>query len=183
MPYDDGGLRSAIDASDGFDRHAHRKMVAEVARIYPHTIEYRSLEEEGTCATFALGLTENAVYRFVASGYRRKIFAGRAFMQWLLTHHLREIEPPVRGCLALYFSGKEWQHVGVVSAPGRIVSQWGTFPVYDHLVLEVPARYGSDLRYFEMPKPADALCLFLEYAKTWGLSDEEIDWIAREASI
>jgi hypothetical protein len=174
-------LRSAIDAPDGFDRLAHRNMIAEAARTHPHTIKYRSLEEQGTCATFALGLTGNAVYQFVASGYARKIFAGKAFMQWLLKNHLREIKLPVRGCLALYFSGEEWQHVGVVSAPGRIVSKWGTYPVYDHPALEVPARYGNVLRYFEMPDTADTLRLFLEFAKTWGLSDGEIDWIVQSA--
>ena len=174
-------LRSAIDAPDGFDRLAHRKMIAEVARTYPHTIKYRSLEEEGTCATLAFGLTGNAVYRFVAKGYARKIFAGRAFIQWLLKNHLREIDRPIRGCLALYFSGKEWQHIRVVSAPGRIVSQWGTYPVYDHPVLEVPARYGDVVRYFEKPDSAGALRLFLEFAKTWGLSDSEIDWIVQSA--
>jgi hypothetical protein len=40
---------------------------------------------------------------------------------------------------------------------------WGTFPVYEHEIWEVPARYGDEVRYFENPGPAGALQLILEY--------------------
>jgi hypothetical protein len=31
-----------------------------------------------------------------------------------------------------------WQRVGVVSTPGRVISQWGEFPVHEHDVCELP---------------------------------------------
>jgi hypothetical protein len=175
-------LRAAIEAPDGFNRLEHRKMIEEVARMYPHSIVYCSLEEEGTCATYALALTGDAVYQFVATRFQRKLFAGRDFMEWLVQNHLHEIERPHTNCLALYFSNAEWKHVGVVSSPGRVVSQWGTFPVYDHAVYEVPARYGDVVRYFHLPDTAEAVRLFLQYVKTWGLSDSDIARIVREAT-
>lgn len=174
-------LRAAIDAPDGFNRLEHRKMVEEVARIYPHSIVYRGLKDEGTCVTYALGLTGNAIYRFVAARFQRKIFAGQAFMEWLLQGRLRETEHPYSNCLALYFSDEAWMHVGVVSSPGRVASQWGTFPVYDHAVFDVPARYGDAVRYFHLPDKAEALRMFLEYVKAWGLSDSDIDSIVHTA--
>jgi hypothetical protein len=175
-------LRAAIEAPDGFNRLEHRKMIEEVARVYPHSITYCSLEEEGTCATYALALTENAVYQFVATRFQRKIFAGRDFMEWLVQNHLHEIEFPDTNCLALYFSNAEWKHVGVVSSPGRVVSQWGTFPVYDHATFEVPARYGDVVRHFQLPDTAEAVRLFLQFVKTWGLSDGDIAQIVRGAT-
>jgi hypothetical protein len=174
-------LRAAIDAPDGFDRMNHREMIEQVAGTIPHSIVFCSLEDEGTCVAYAFGLTANSVYRFVAAGFRRKIFAGRGFVEWLLQNHLREIKSPERNSLALYFSNGRWEHIGVVTADGRVVSQWGTFPVYEHAVFEVPARYGNEVRYFQRPSNAEILRLFLEYTKTWGLSDADVEWITQQA--
>jgi len=95
-------------------------------------------------------------------------------MDWLIKGRLVEIDEPTAGCLALYFDQGIWQHVGVVSDAGRVISQWGMFPVYEHDVCELPARYGNDVRYFQMPGPHEPLRMFLEYAKTWGISDADI---------
>jgi hypothetical protein len=49
-----------------------------------------------------------------------------------------ELNEPKEGCLALYFNRGTWQRVAVVSTPGRVISQWGEFPVYEHDVCELP---------------------------------------------
>jgi hypothetical protein len=77
------------------------------------------------------------------------VFAGRRFVEWLLKNRLVEFQRPVPGCLVLYFTGDVWQHVGVVAGEGRVISQWGTFPVYEHALFEVPARYGNEARFFQ----------------------------------
>jgi len=59
-------------------------------------------------------------------------------MEWLIKGHLVEIAAPKTGCLAMYSDQGVWQHVGLVVSPGRVISQWGTFPVYEHDVCEVP---------------------------------------------
>jgi hypothetical protein len=53
----------------------------------------------------------------------------------------------------------------------RIVSQWGTYPVYEHAVFEVPTGYGDNVRYFKMIDSAEGLLLFRTYAKAAGLTD------------
>lgn len=159
-------LREALDAPDGTFVSSHRGYIERVGKVYPHTVIYRVLRDEGTCVTYALGLGDERRYWAIARNFDRKIFAGKAFMEWLIEGRLVEIAEPKEGCLALYFKDGNWQHVGVVSAPGRVLSQWGEFPVYEHDVCEVPARYGDEVRYLEMPARGDSLRLFLEYAKT-----------------
>ena len=56
--------------------------------------------------------------------------------------------------------------MGIVNEVGRVESMWGTYPVYDHGLWEVPAAYGNDIRYFARPQQADALGLILAYAET-----------------
>ena len=149
-------------------------MIERVRRTHPHTVTYRELLNEGTCATYAVHLFREKAYWAMASNFGRRIFAGRQFMEWLIQHHLSKIRRPVLGCLATYFRDDVWQHIGVVSGSGRVTSQWGTFPVYEHGFFEVPARYGDDVRYFRGLRRGDALRLFLDFAKTHGLSDADI---------
>lgn len=167
-------LRAAIDATDSFDRHRHSSIVAELTGTYSHRIEYRGLNEEGNCATFALGLTENAIDLSVASRGARHTIVGRDFIEWLIRNHLSELEKPVPGSLALYFHEQVWQHIGVVAAHGRIVSQWGRYPIYEHDVFEVPTGYGNNVRYFKMIDSAEALSLFREYAGAAGLPGDQM---------
>jgi hypothetical protein len=167
-------LRMALDAPDGFFSSRHRSLIERVRHAHPHTVAYRELLDEGTCATYALGLFREKAYWAVASKFGRRIFAGRQFMEWLIQRHLKKIHRPVLGCLAVYFLGGVWQHVGIISGTGRVTSQWGTFPVYEHGFFEVPARYGDEVQYFNVPAPGEALRLFLEFSKTYGLSDADI---------
>jgi len=175
-------LRAALDAPEGFDRYQHRARTEDVRHHYPHTVAYRELVEESTCVTYALKLFGDRSYRAIASNFNREVFAGRQFVEWLLQNHLTEMQHAVPGCLALYFHAGVWKHVGVVTGEGRIISQWGTFPVYEHAVLEVPARYGDQVRYFEMLGSGDALRLFLEFCKAIGLSDWDIANAVRTGS-
>lgn len=175
-------LRRAIDLPDGFDRARHRALIEGITRKHPHSIAYRGMGGDGTCATYAFGLTDNMTYRAIAMNFGREIFAGRGFVEWLIRTNLREIEEPIRGCAILYFSGQQWQHIGSSAALGRVISKWGTFPVYDHALFELPARYGDAVRYFDKPTDADALRLFLDYARIRGLSSNDIAWAISEGA-
>lgn len=42
---------------------------------------------------------------------------------------------------------------------------WGTFPVYDHQVREVPSQYENRLRFFKVLQTGAGLDLILEYAR------------------
>ena len=80
---------------------------------------YRELLDGSTCAIYALGLYKNPTYRAIATDFGGAVFAGRNFMEWAIRSHFVEIGHPVVGCLAMYFRGNTWRHVGLVSAPGR----------------------------------------------------------------
>lgn len=131
----------------------------------------------------AFGLTDDPTYRAIAMNFGGNIFAGRSFIGWLLEHRLKELDEPTPGCAVLYFSGKVWQHIGTSTSPGRVTSKWGTFPVYDHAILEVPERYGDSVRYFERPDREEAIRLFLQFARSRGLSADDIAWAIAQGSL
>jgi hypothetical protein len=172
---DNQKLRGALDAPDGTFVSRHRDYIERVVRqVYPHTVEFRELIDGSTCVPYALGLFRERTYDAIRCNFGRKIFAGHTFVEWLITDHLVEIPEPTPGSLALYFHGGTWQHMGVVSGPGRVISQWGEFPVYEHAVCELPARYGNEVRYFEMPATGEPLRLFLEFARAQGVSEADL---------
>lgn len=169
-------LRKALNL-EGTLIGKHQAAIATLAAIHPHTVVFREIVPQSTCAPFALGFTDIDAYRNIAmSG----IFAGKDFMEWLSQNRLTEIHRPTSGCLALYFENDAWKHVGTVTEQGRVISQWGEFPVYEHDVFEVPQTYGGFVRYFTKPVPDDALRLFFEYAKTQGLTDTDIETITAQ---
>ena len=137
-------------------------------------MRFVTLLDEGTCVTQAFGLTNEPDYRNMALRSPGNVFAGKKFVTWLLQWRLQETDQPVPGALVLYFAGEDWRHVGVISAPGRVTSQWGTYPVYDHETSEVPARYGDRVRFFEMLAPREALTQFLDFARDRGGSASDI---------
>jgi hypothetical protein len=167
-------LREALDAPDGFPVSEHRARTDGIRKLHPHTVTFQKLVDESTCVLYAFGLVGNSIYRAIATNFGGQIFAGKAFMEWLIKGHLVEIAAPKEGCLAMYFAKGVWKHVGVVVKSGRVISQWGTFPVYEHDVCELPARYGGEVRYFEMPGRGEPLQLFLEFAKTLGVSEADL---------
>jgi hypothetical protein len=98
-------LRSALDdAPDGLLISRHRDYIQRVVRsAHPHTVAFRELIEESTCVLYAFGLVGNRVYRAIALNFNARIFAGRAFAEWLITGYLVEIDEPKEDCLAMYF--------------------------------------------------------------------------------
>ncbi|MEJ0038739.1 MAG: hypothetical protein WDO68_22130 [Gammaproteobacteria bacterium] len=169
-------LRIALDAPDGFDRFEHRQRTEDVKASHAHSVVYREFADGATCLPYALGLSENKTYQAISGDFfHRKIWAGRKFLEWLeKNNRLEEIERLEPGCLALYFADGVWKHAGRAVAGDRVVSKWGEFPVYEHEALEVPARYGEVVRYFGMPRPGDALRLFVEFSKSLGVTDDDI---------
>jgi hypothetical protein len=98
----------------------HRDYIERVVRSkHSHTVVFRELIDESTCVLYALDLRRDPTYRAIASNFGRKIFAGRAFMEWLINGHVIEIDEPKAGSLALYFDQGVWQHVGLFPHPGR----------------------------------------------------------------
>jgi hypothetical protein len=74
----------------------------------------------------------------------------------------------------LYYAAAQWMHAGVSVGPNRFKSKWGAYPIYVHGLAEVPAKYGDHVRFFECPSAAEALELFLRYARDSGVCEEHI---------
>jgi hypothetical protein len=149
-------LRLALDLPDGFDSVRHGDEVETIRRAHPHGITFKRLPIDGNCITFALGLTDDPEYRRAEVDTGGKL-ARAKFVRWLLGDRLHELTAPKPGALVFYFRDDAWQHMGVVQESGRVQSMWGTFPVYEHDLWEVPARYGSEVRFFDMPEEGAAL--------------------------
>lgn len=168
-------LRAALNIPPRCDPSKHRDMIEEIAKAHPHSIVYVELPELSTCAPYALGLWNDPTYEAIRLYFWPQLFAGRDFMEWAIENRFAEIAEPRVGCLAMYFTGTTWQHCGVVSADGRVVSQWNNCPVYSHALFEIPAEYGDVVRYFEKPAAESALGWFTEYAEQRGVSAAEIE--------
>jgi hypothetical protein len=169
----DPALRKALEL-DGVAAAEHPQRIEALKERLPHTIQYVNGDHVATCASYAFRLSEDSVYRAVARGSEPNIFAGLKFVEWALAGRLRPIDDPQIGSLAMYFMGEKWRHVGLVYRSGRIISKWGTYPVYEHEISDIPASYGNRVRFYERPAPPDALALFLEYARFVGMADADI---------
>ncbi len=167
-------LRQALDAKDGFSVARHRQRTARVAQRFAHSVAYWGLPPGDTCVTFTFNLRSSSTYVGIADDPRWNIFAGGKFMDWALATQLVELDGPRTGCLACYFDDQLWTHIGIMRESGRILSKWGTFPVYDHEAFEVPISYGKRLRFFEPVKFDDCLDLFIRFAKLCGMTDADI---------
>jgi hypothetical protein len=94
-------LREALDVpDDSLFPYQHRAYIERVRSVHPHTVTFQELIGESTCVLYALGLRNERTYRAIALNFNRQIFAGKAFMEWLVKGHLTEIDGPKEGCLA-----------------------------------------------------------------------------------
>lgn len=170
-------LRRALRL-EGLSTQQHRQAVERIRAMHAHTIRFVTERADQTCATYALSLTDDPTYRAVAG--RCDVYAGKAFMNWALGNAaLREVEAGCSGDLVCYFSDSNWQHIGVLVGPDRVVSKWGTFPHYEHGLAEVTEDYGDRVRFYTRPPPAEALACFIGFAHSRGLSDADINWARR----
>jgi hypothetical protein len=170
-------LRAALDVPEGTLIGSHTRLLEQRTRTLPHTVKLMSNPKGGTCVAYAFELNDNPIYEAIREDFNREIFAGRRFVERMIRERLREISQPAVGSLVLYFSESDWKHIGTVTGSDRINSQWGTYPIYEHDVYEVPASYGDQVRFFEKPSPERALSDFLDYARYEGVSDDDIDAI------
>jgi hypothetical protein len=172
-------LRAALDVPEGTLIGDHSRLIKERTRGHSHTVKLVCEPQGGTCVSYALGLNSNPIYETIRQDFDREVFAGKRFVEWMVGVR-DEIDQPAIGSLALYFLGADWKHVGTVAGLDRVTSQWGTYPIYEHGLCEVPASYGDQVRFFERPSARQALSDFLNYARSEGISNEDIDAIIAE---
>lgn len=155
--------------------HEHRAKVAELAFEYPHSIvpvENAYDPERYSCLMHALRFTGKKPYLAIASAPPRTIFAGQAFAHWLIeSDALTEVPAQAAqvGDMVFYLDGSgNFQHVGLLRRNGRVESKWGAVPLYEHALFEVPAFYGSTVRYFKALAYEKAIEAFRDFARERG---------------
>jgi len=170
-------LRVALDVPEGTLIGDHYRAIISRTQGMTHTVKFVTGPQPGTCIAFALGLSNNPVYQTIALDFDGEVFAGRRFVEWMMRNRLKGVEPATVGSLVLYFLGIDWRHIGTADILDRVVSQWGTFPVYEHGFFEVPQGYGDTVRFFDKPALEQSFADFLAYARSEGVSDKDIEAI------
>jgi hypothetical protein len=136
-------------------------LLRKLKPIYPHSITQLLVEKhrrermrEYRCFAFALELDNWD--GFFALTSRRLIISAALdipFVELMLTKVAERPAGDVRDDdLVVYYSDDEIRHAGVVC--GSLVrSKWGDTEFWHHATFEVPAEYGSTVRYFQRPFP------------------------------
>jgi hypothetical protein len=128
---------------------------------------------------YALSLTDDPTYRAVAGFY--DVYAGKDFMTWVIEGgFIQEMDTDQAGNLVCYFSGREWRHIGVLVNSERVLSKWGTYPLYEHGLAEVSEDYGDRVRFYRRPSSSQALARFIDFVHYRGFSDDDIAAARRE---
>lgn len=168
-------LRELLDlASYGVTPERNLEMVQKIAIDIPHNIVpvLSSYDlARFTCVMHAFEFVGNQRYSDIASLDEGRLFAGKAFMNWMLSNKLLvEVDGEANShSLVVYFSELgSFTHIGLRRKNGRVESKWGSLGLYEHDLFEIPASYGSAVRYFNQLPSGDAFKFFCDYAREKG---------------
>ena len=122
---------------------------------------------------YVFGFAEEPEYAAIAERGFNRVFAGGAFVRWLIESYLlvelssSEVN---EGDLVIYFDDQgRFKHVGLIRGKDRVVSKWGTGHLVDHELLHVPESYGSTLRFFKKLSYEEAYGYFRQFATENGM--------------
>ena len=142
------------------DTTRHRQRIEDLCNQCVHTITW--VEDAGfnksDCFAYALGIPSKILV--VPSQIILEEFFNSKLLQILET-----VPNPRDGGLVLYLRDGVPQHIGVMRGE-RVISKWGKNPVYDHELLEVPAGWGDDTRYYKKPSEQVITKSFIEFVRS-----------------
>lgn len=157
----------------------HSKLIQQLRSEIPHAVQMQESPtaiERYTCVMHAFDLVENSKYIDIVDAAPAYVFASLDFLQGLIVHEqLRPRDYSEKGALIVYCENNCAKHIGTMVASDRVESKWGTGHLYEHDIWEVPAQYGTEIRYFEPIDSENALDAFIGYAKGHGVYIEEND--------
>lgn len=183
MSVENGELRRKLEemTESGTEPSRHRGRLAEISSEFPNTIKPLELHlPEGgyTCGMYVFWFCEDEDYIEIAGLHVPNVYAGPAFFEWLIANrHVQGIEEAEAGedDLVMYFDNGRWKHVGLLKPDNRVEFKWGLGLLYDHGQWEVPKNYGNEIRFFRSISPDEAIEHFVTYAKSRGVSFQEIE--------
>lgn len=134
------------------DVSRHPALLSKITRDCPNTVavlESCTPLKRYTCVMHVFDFVEKPDYVAIAKRGFNRVFAGKAFVHWLLDRGLLEkVQWPDagRGDVVLYFNEQgTFKHAGLIFAGDRLLSKWGTGHLFEHGVLEVPESYRTGL--------------------------------------
>ena len=133
---------------------------------------------------YALDLADSERHIAVATNYRN-IHADSAFVSYLIKNAgLEEVaaDDVQKGDVVIYFHNADPVHAGKIFGD-RVISKWGLGSLWEHGPFEVPAGYGSELRYFRALGPGPAEAAFLKYAQIRGVQLHRVPGYAMARSV
>lgn len=140
---------------------AQIRQMADLAITHPHNVSLIAENVPGTrpfnCYQYSFEIDDVRVRDGIF-----KIFPGRDFAQFLVEHHLEEIEPgDAEDGDHILYSVVQVAHAGRVRS-GAIESKWGTGHIWRHGVYEVPNDYGDTVRLYRHFSPESVLQILRE---------------------
>lgn len=164
-------LRKQLQAATS-DRNFHEHG-SRVAAIDGHSIREVPLNDprrpnlpEYNCFAFALDLAGSSAFRLITGSFSH-LEAGSGFVHYLISRELITATQPQSASerdVVIYFEGEEAKH-GACMFQGRLVSKWGEGLLWDHILEEVPAQYGTFANTFRQLGRKAAECAFLAYIR------------------
>jgi len=150
-------LRELLGARIGqnTDLKTHAAALDDIAKVEAHSVKLVEpapvpAEDDFNCVIDALDLSLEQ-----ATSPSGRYHADLSFLQNLIdTNILIASEADfAEGDLAVYFLEGRVKHVGTALRGRRIRSKWGCGHVYEHRLLEVPASYGNEIRWYRPIDP------------------------------
>ncbi len=183
-------LRQRLDAiTKSYKGETVGKQILAIAKLgseFPHRITVINEAVPGepetfrfTCFQFALDLRGSHSVDAIASRQPNgsPLYPGPEFVAYLIDDLLEIVHPKQgsAGDLVVYANCGSIKHAGIIVAPGVVLSKWGLGHLWIHGTLEVPSRYGSEVRYFQGSSRHELVRAFLEFvAKTCPGSESAV---------
>ena len=177
-------LQRIVDTYKGDDVGKQIPLIAELARVYPHSVKLKQEAVPGdpltfryTCFQYAFELIESPVVKAIARRHE-EIFPSPEYVTFLIDSGvLIEIlhEDTFQGGTIVYFYRGKPAHAGKIRS-GRVISKWGLMHLWEHGIDEVPAKYGNVWRFFAKIPRELAVESFVKYAGSKGVRVNSSSW-------
>jgi hypothetical protein len=153
-------LRKALDSIASGPLHQatpdHCEKVEKLRMEFHHSIRFVDHGKEGQrCFDYVLDIHPD----LIADAWNGKLF--KPFIVWYCEKSL--IQDP-NGEVAIYFDKQEPKHGGVYRDQ-RITSKWGSNPIYEHGIMEVPASFGDKVLRYRKPSQKEANRDFIKFVR------------------
>lgn len=147
--------------------------VADLQSQHPHSVELETPAIPGdpasfryTCFQYAFALVDPPPLIVQIATVWPEVYPNAKFVQYLIENYLQVVTPGevCDGDIVVYFEAGEPRHAGVVRGQ-QVVSKWGTAHLWRHGLYEVPAGYGSEVRFFRPLDSDQSQEAFLKFAE------------------